>query len=477
MTAGLGPNLMTFRVAIIGGGPGGLMTAYQLQRRCQAPFETTIYEASPRLGGKIVTETFASAAATFEAGAAELYDYSQTGEDPLRELVERLGLTLKPMAGRSVILDDRLFNDPDFDDVGRVYGEPTRQALLAFDAHARQWMSPEDYYDSDWRESSSDPISTPGRTFDDELALVTDQAARRYLRTLVHSDLATEPHRTSAAYGLQNYLMNVPGYMQLYTIEGGIERLPQELAAHVEARILLRQPVLSVERVDDHQLRVVSRSSGAIQSEEYDFVVIALPVDSLNSIEWRGDGLRQAMHRHWVRHDYPAHYLRVSVLFRETFWEQSLHDSYVMLDAFGGCCLYDESSRNGCRTSGVLSWLLAGDAAMSASNYPDRDLIKMVLDSLPSFLQHGRELFVEGNVYRWIGAVNGMPAGSSGLDMESRHIPEPDRPDLLVVGDYLFDSTINGVFDSADFVAELLTEEIEAHVGSRIPAATAGAAS
>ena len=35
------------------------------------------------------------------------------------------------------------------------------------------------------------------------------------------------------------------------------------------------------------------------------------------------------------------------------------------------------------------------------------------------------------------------------------------HPDLFVVGDYLFDSTINGVLDSADVVAEWILEEIE----------------
>lgn len=448
------------------------MTAYQLQQRCPVPFEATIYEASARLGGKIVTDHFTSADVAYEAGAAELYDYSLLGEDPLHELVDRLGLAVKPMGGRSVILDGHVLND--VDDVGRIYGEPARQALLQFEARARQWMSPQEYYDADWKEFAADPMSA--RTFEDELALVPDEAARRYLRTLVHSDLATEPDRTSAAYGLQNYLMNFPGYMRLYTIEGGIERLPQALAAQVEARILLHEPVHRVERALDETLRVTSRRDGTVRTEEYDFVVVALPHDCLSSIEWRGDSLGPAMSRHILRHDHPANYLRVSVLFSEIFWEQSLKDSYVMLDAFGGCCLYDESSRNGCRSYGVLSWLLAGDAALRASSRPDAELVKLVLDSLPASLQHGREFAVEGRVYRWIGAVNGMPAGSSGMDMESRHVPEPGKHDLLVVGDYLFDATINGVLDSADYVAEWLAEEIEHNFNAAVPVAATGAA-
>lgn len=453
------------RVAIIGGGPGGLMTLYRLQQRCPVPFAATIYEASARLGGKILTNNFASAPVAYEAGAAELYDYSHVGEDPLRELVEKLGLTVKPMSGNAVVIDDHLLRD--FDDVGRVYGEPARLALQEFDSRARQWMSPQEYYESDWRESNAD--ATAGSTFYEELGQVPDEAARKYLRTLVHSDLATEPHRTSAAYGLQNYLMNDASYMRLYTIEGGIERLVQELAKQVEARIRLREPVARVERGEGETLRVLSRRGGTVASEEYDFVVAALPNACIPLIEWGGEALGAAMHRHCVHYDYPAHYLRVSVLFREIFWESTLKDSYLMLDAFGGCCLYDESSRNGCRSAGVLGWLLAGDAAMIASNHTDEQLIRRVLDSLPSFLQCGRELFVEGKVHRWIGSVNGLPGGSPALDMESRHIPDAAAPNLFVVGDYLFDSTINGVLDSADYVAECLTEAVEGRCASQTP--------
>jgi len=67
-------------------------------------------------------------------------------------------------------------------------------------------------------------IRSQKQTFAELLAAVPDEVARKYIEAAVHSDLATEPHRTSASYGLQNYLMNEPGYMSLYTIDGGIER-------------------------------------------------------------------------------------------------------------------------------------------------------------------------------------------------------------------------------------------------------------
>ena len=72
-------------LAIVGGGPGGLMSAWYLKRKLGDLCRVTIYEASDRLGGKIVTRKFDSAPAMYEAGVAEIYDYSMTGPDPLRE--------------------------------------------------------------------------------------------------------------------------------------------------------------------------------------------------------------------------------------------------------------------------------------------------------------------------------------------------------------------------------------------------------
>jgi len=66
----------------------------------------TILEASDRLGGKILTRKFDSAAAMYEAGVAEIYDYSMTGPDPLRrELIQHFGLqTYRWMPSRSCLM-------------------------------------------------------------------------------------------------------------------------------------------------------------------------------------------------------------------------------------------------------------------------------------------------------------------------------------------------------------------------------------
>src|SRR5690606_25483540 len=98
-------------LAIVGGGPGGLMSAWHLKRKRGGLCGITIFEASDRLGGKIVSRRFDTAPALYEAGVAEIYDYSMTGPDPLRELVQHLGLQTIPMDASQVVLDGELLDD------------------------------------------------------------------------------------------------------------------------------------------------------------------------------------------------------------------------------------------------------------------------------------------------------------------------------------------------------------------------------
>ena len=445
------------RTAIIGGGPGGLMTAYLLGRSSPHPGSITLFEGSGRLGGKILTRHFRKADVRYEAGAAELYDYTQLGPDPLRELIGSLGLSVRELVGGTVVLADHVLRTDA--DIRRQLGPDALKAIRRFTRQARSAISPAEYYESDWKQDNDDPLSKA--SFRKLLDRVLDSDARRYIEVAVHSDLATEPEQTNAMYGLQNYLMDEPDYMRLYTIEGGIERLPRELARRIGATVLLEQSVVRVERLASGEYRVFSRRHGEDRQDDFDHIVVALPNNWIPAIEWTGRTLEEAMRRHHAYYNHPAHYLRVSLLFDRPFWRESITGSYFMLDAFGGCCVYDESPRDRDGEYGVLGWLLAGEAALTMSNFDDSSLVEKMLDSLPSSLRQGREHLLEGQVHRWVGTVNGLPGGYPLKEPEQRHLPDPvEHPGLFVVGDYLFDSTINGVLDSAEFVSDLILERI-----------------
>ena len=426
------------------------MTAYLLQKYVNQPLDLTIFEASERLGGKILTPRFSSQAVHYEAGAAEFYDYSPVDEDPLKALVAELGLATLPMGGNSVVVDGQAISN--LDDLRRCLGDAACQSLIRFHWAARDHLTPRDFFRSGGDETL--PVYQPQQRFDSYLQQVDDTSTARFIETWIHSDLATEPRSTTIDYGLQNYLMNDPAYMQLYGIVGGNEQLPQALAARIQAKFRMQHRATKLVSLPGGPLEVQSQSPHGFSQDQFDIVVVALPHDALTALDFSAGELDQAMQGHRCHYYHPAHYLRITLLFEEAFWRQTTPDSYWMLDAFGGCCLYDESSRLIDSPVGVLGWLLSGESAQARVGMSDSALIDEALASLPPSFATGRHSFIEGRVHRWINAVNAIPGGLEFLPLDQRHCPAAKtHPGFFIVGDYLFDSTLNGVLDSADYVA------------------------
>ena len=163
---------------------------------------------------------------------------------------------------------------------------------------------------------------------------------------------------------------------------------------------------------------------------------------------------------HLAHYNYPAHYLRVSLLYDRPFWRESVPGSFFMADIFGGCCLYDEGARHPDGGAGALGILLAGADAMARGNWDDERLVRIAAASLPECLGAADATLLEGRVKRWIGTLNGLPGGRPVYETRRRHVPAPEsHPGLILVGDYLFDSTLNGVMDSADYATGLVLAE------------------
>jgi monoamine oxidase len=448
----------TPRVAIVGGGPGGLFTAWHLERLAAEPLAITIFEATGRLGGKVLTPSFTQARIRYEAGAAEFYDYSPVDDDPLRQLVRSLGLPTIAMGGAAVAAGGRQLAN--LDDVTDAYGPRGRAALAAFDTWARSALSPAEFYSAGSDHAGS---AAPAGRFREALAAIDCPDVRRHVETMIASDLATEPETTSVGYGLQNYLMNDPAYMRLYCIAGGNERLITALATQLAADVRLGTAVTAIGGGAGRPLEVSWQEGGERRRAAFDVVILALPINALGAVACEDPRLAEGLRRHVAYHDHPAHYLRITVLFDRPLPPGIGEDSYLMLDALGGCCLYVESGREPCATHGVLGWLIGGRAAAELADRPDDELVTLALDTLPGGLATLRETMLEARVHRWRAAVSALPGGWHPLPVDQRHRPcSASHPELFVVGDYLFDSTINGVLDSAEHVAGWVAADLTA---------------
>lgn len=447
-----------FRVAIVGGGPGGLFSAWHLAEKAGTTCKITIYEAGDRLGGKIFTDRFAGIG-SYEAGVAEIYDYSALGPDPLKELIQKdLDLKIKFIQGGACVLNGCLLQDTAA--LGECFGAEAQQAADAFRARCVELLSPSAFYSSvrdfenahPWAAVSADEVLA---------AEIPNEAARRYVRVMAHSDVAAPPHLTTGLTFLKNALMDAPGYIDIYSVVGGNEQIVNKLAAELDADVRLNSPVMAVEPLEDGTYGLEIALDGSRRSVVADYVVIALPLSALSLIEWRSPALRRAMDRHIAYFDRPGHYLRATLLFQRPFWRETISGAWWMMDAFEGCCVYDEGARHELGQWGALGFLITGNAALALADMPDDRIELLCLDALPPELAIGRELLVDRRVHRWMASVNAVPGGFPARSPYQNHRPNADAyPGLLVVGDYMLDSTLNGALDSAEEATDTLVSDL-----------------
>jgi len=447
-----------FRVAIVGGGPGGLFSAWHLEHKASTKCAITIFEASERPGGKLVTRQFAGAG-PYEAGVAEIYDYSALGPDPLRELIEKeLGLGITDISGGPCVIDGKIIHD--IENLGAYFGEEVQKDALRFRERCAKIYSPQYYYQSlrerdavhPWTNLSGEAVMAQE---------IPNFMARRYIRAMCHSDVAAPPHLTNGLNLLKNVLMDTDGYLNIFSVNGGNGQIAERLADELSSELRLNTPVRSIEALEGGGYRLEVGFSDVLEEVLADYVIVALPLAALSLIKWRSESLQRAIARHCSRYDRPAHYLRATILFERPFWREHLNTAWWMMDAFDGCCVYDEGARLDLGQWGALGFLIAGNSALELSNHSDEHITRACLDALPPVLAEGRKLAVDSRVHRWMSSVSAIPGGLPLQNRLETHRPDPKGlPGVFLVGDYMFDATLNGAMDSADTATDMLLVDL-----------------
>ena len=399
------------RIAIVGGGPGGLFSALLLYQKSAEKLSLTLYEAASRVGGKLLTRPFDKVPLWYEAGASELYRHKQ---DRLRLLVEHvLKLpTRKLFDTTAVLLDEKVLRPND--GAERCLRKKTARALKEINRRG--------------------------------LTIRLDGLPLGFKR------------RGDDRYQWVDRLFRNKGrFSHLYAIEGGMEQLVRSLSEMAPAEHRLGETVERIERTTWGTYRITARQEKTQSVDEFDAVVVALPLECLPAIDWAGLGLGEAMRDHFESLYRPCSVLRVSAVFAQPFWKDLFNETVIIMDAFGGCCLRDRGPRHSVGQYGVLEWTLNGTDAFALSNLADSYIVERMLDSLPQELDWGRKQFIEGRVHRWIGSANRRPNGNRREKVKRRHQPAPRKhPGLVMVGDYMSDGAINGVLDSADTATGLV---------------------
>jgi hypothetical protein len=262
-------------------------------------------------------------------------------------------------------------------------------------------MTPIEYYEGVGAHDNENPwaYKTAEQVLDEE---VEDETAKRFFKVMARSDLATESHNTNGLNALKNYLMDVDGYIGLYSIQNGNEQLIECLQSEVNADIQLNHRILTVGKAPTGRYQLKMMNGKGPETRDFDLVLVCLPHSWLGTVGWEGEQLRKSMVKHVSYFDRPAHYLRVSILFDTPFWGDKIAGAWFMSEAFGGCCVYNEGARHDVGKHGVLNWLIPGSDALAFANLSDRELIDAALKSLPASLGDARAHFREGKIHRWL---------------------------------------------------------------------------
>uniref|UniRef100_UPI0037D9B528 FAD-dependent oxidoreductase n=1 Tax=Tardiphaga sp. TaxID=1926292 RepID=UPI0037D9B528 len=342
----------------------------------------------------------------------------------------------------------------------KKYGAKTAAAIEAFRKKCAKMISPLEYYEGVGAHDNENPWAwiNAEELLDRE---VSDPTAKRFFKAMARSDIATEAHNTNGLNALKNFVMDIEGYIGLYSIQNGNEQLISCLRSEVAADIALNHRVLKVGKTEEGRYRLDMMNGKGPETRDFDLVVMCLPHSWLATMRWGGEDLRSSMVKHVAYFDRPAHYLRVSLLFDTPFWGEQIPGAWFMSEAFGGCCVYNEGARHDVGKHGVLNWLIAGSDALAFANLSDDELIDAAIKSLPASFGNARAHLVEGKIHRWLSSVNSIPGGMPVRDVMTNHRPEPKgHPGIVVVGDYLFDSTLNGLLDSSDAATDIIVTEM-----------------
>lgn len=271
------------RVAVIGGGIAGLTAAHSL---AADGVSATVFEASPRLGGKVLTTPFAGHAAIDEGPDAFLARVPWG-----TALAERVGLSeqlVSPSAGKAAVYWHRLHDIPQ----GLLLGMPTdvmalaRSRLISWPGKLRAATEPLR------RRTATDADSLGGYVrarFGAEVhvRLVDPLVGSIYAADTDYFSLAAVPqiadlaakHRSVLIAGRSMPAPAAHAGPVFYAPKGGmgdlVDRVARE-AARMGAVIRTEHPVQRLERVSHEGWRV--------DDEAFDAVVLALPAPAASRL-------------------------------------------------------------------------------------------------------------------------------------------------------------------------------------------------
>lgn len=400
------------RVVIVGAGLAGLTAAHTLAK---AGVRATLYEGSPRLGGRCWTEYRAFAGGQVAERGGELID---TSHEAIRALVAELGLALDDLiaaepagsepvawfAGAPYAIADI---DRDFAQVlpalardAAVLGDdlPTWNRHTAAQRRldrtsAGQWIAANvpGGGESRFGQLLANAYAEELGGNPDEISAVT-----------VVSLLAGSPKDRFSPYEESD---------QRYHVRGGNDQLVTKLAAGVDSAIETNARLVAIARRADGRYRLVFLRDGAEREDIADRVILALPFTLLRGVDTRHAGFG-ARKRQSIAELGMGRNTKLQLQFDERFWLATrCNGEYRLRGAFETTW---DVTRAQDGAAGVLNFFSGGAEAEAAGLPPLADCARTALAGLAQVAPQAPALW-NGRVIRNAWDRNPWSLGSYAL--------------------------------------------------------------
>jgi monoamine oxidase len=458
------------KIAVIGGGIAGLNAAYQLQKR---GLKATVYEASGRLGGRILSVTDAVG----DGLVADLGgSFINTDHADMRALANEFGLRL---FNRSEDAGRFPFPKTGYFFAGKARSEEEVAEKLR--PLAQQIAADAALLDQDFAQFAPEFDRPSVAHYLDRHA---DKLPDPFIRTLIENSIRTEygvESDQSSALQLLFLLPTVDGRQveilgssdEAFFIEGGSGQLIDSLGKALAGQIHTRMRLTKIESRRKNFLLTFNNHTEVTA----DYVIIAIPFTVLRSVALQIK--LPAKLKRFIHEVDLGRNEKLIAGFREKFWRRS--DGFVQeaWTDLGFSEIWEETQRQPGRPDGALTFFVGGQEVLKtqvgSAQFQGRSLINRLEDFLPGTKDAATDQFLRT---RWSrsrftqGGYTNFKPGQYMAFADFRYV-EADDPaerqevavgNLVFAGEHLSDESygyMNGGAQTGRLAAEVVVRLIE----------------
>ena len=333
-------------VLVVGAGLAGLSAAVRLRKDGA---RVTVVEAQDRVGGRVLTIRDGFAKGQHAEAGGDFIDHAQ---EDIRRLADQYGLPVRTILrqGFSFVRDKGR---------GQIHGRPMigERAWKPIADRAEPWI--EAYRRAEQRWESAVVRSMAQRSVAQWLDEIDADGNMRAMVRGLRGFFLADPEDLSLLVLIEQLASEAPGAEPAGRIEGGNDRLPKAMAVELGEAVHLNTSARAVHD-DQTSVRVtVERPGGDRTQMNADYVILAVPVTTLRTIEITPDlPLEQAKVFERLRY---GRVTKSLLQFDRRFWKRKGRSPAYGTDAPTGAIWDANEEQRG--SAGILTLMAGGQAS------------------------------------------------------------------------------------------------------------------